>query len=75
MDRDLGKTFTRDIDGQLASVLASNEKRNLTNDKFPTLFMYRVKGEKKKGWDDCPFWVPVFVFPNDKNYLFITNLY
>ena len=29
----------------------------------PMLILFRQKGEKDKGWRDCPFWWPVLYMP------------
>lgn len=43
------------------------------NSKYPTLYMYRLKGLAEQGWDNFPFWVPVVTFP-DGRYAMMFNL-
>lgn len=73
-NRDLGRTFTRGPEGELTAFLAQGEDE-LAVDDYPTMYFYRVKGRKEeKNWDDTPFWVPQFRFPNGRRYLFIFNI-
>jgi Z1 domain-containing protein/type III restriction/modification enzyme restriction subunit len=75
--RDLGRSFKRDEEiGTINAILAPGEKQ-LAVKEYPTLFLYRVNGDKNgKNWDDTPFWIPDIILPkpNDKNYLYMINL-
>jgi len=35
---------------------------------FPVLTLYRVEGEKDKGWDGMPLWIPNIKLPEGKNF-------
>ena len=36
--------------------------------EFPVLTLYRVEGEKDKGWDGMPLWIPNIKLPEGKNF-------
>jgi hypothetical protein len=36
--------------------------------KIPVLTLYRINGEKDKGWDGKPLWIPNIKLPTDKNF-------
>ncbi len=36
--------------------------------KLPVLILYRVEGEKDKGWDGMPLWIPNIKLPEGKNF-------
>lgn len=48
------------------AVLGGGELDRLAVRNQPSLFMFRLNGERKKGWDDQPFWLPVLRFPDGK---------
>jgi len=35
---------------------------------FPVITLYRVEGEKEKGWDGMPLWIPNIKLPEGKNF-------
>lgn len=35
---------------------------------YPVLTLYRVEGEKEKGWDGLPLWIPNIKLPEGKNF-------
>lgn len=51
--------------GQIGAVL-DQDVRRLANPDYPTLFMYRLNGQRSSGWDDSPFWVPTLRFPDGR---------
>lgn len=36
--------------------------------RYPVLTLYRLEGEKEKGWDGAPFWIPNIKLPDEKNF-------
>ena len=35
---------------------------------YPVLTLYRIKGEKEKGWEGSPLWIPNIKLPSEKNF-------
>ena len=55
----------RDIKKGTGTLLSPND-RDLGKriiDK-PVLTLYRIKGQKEKGWNDKPLWIPNIKFPD-----------
>lgn len=50
--------------------ILSSEDNEIRNDNGLILFMYRLTGNKEKGWDGTPVWVPVMRFPAGYAYYF-----
>lgn len=60
-NRDTGKNK---VTGTVRAVLSGGEEDRLANPDYPTLFMFKQRGDKNKGWDDCAFWMPILRFPD-----------
>lgn len=62
----------RDITRATRALLSSNDwaETNQYKDQF-VLTLYRVLGQKSKGWDGTPVWVPNIKLPMDKNFYII----
>ena len=61
-DRSIGRNDTY---GGLRAVLGGGDEK-LAVTQYPTLYMYRIIGEVKKGWEGHPFWVPNLRFPDGR---------
>lgn len=72
--RDRGLTRPEKYAGNLRSVLGPGDSDLASQNKnYPTLYMYRQRGEANNGWDNTPFWIPVVRFP-DGRYAMMFNL-
>lgn len=68
-----GRKISNNSERGIGAILAAGEDR-LAVTEYPTLYVYRLTGEKELGWDDQPFWVPVLRLPDDNNYVFMVNI-
>nr|WP_243237451.1 Z1 domain-containing protein [Heliobacterium chlorum] len=55
-------------DGSISTIL-SEDDRKLAVEDHPTLYIYRISGSFEKGWEGENFWIPIFRFPNNYDYL------
>ncbi|MEH0862273.1 Z1 domain-containing protein [Halobacteriovorax sp. DPLXC-1] len=63
----------RDIKSDYRSVLSANDNKLIRkNTESISIFLYRLKCTKSKGWSGGPRWVPVIQFPERD--IFYTNL-
>ena len=64
--------LSRPIDGIVRQPLAGGELDRVATPSEFTLVMLRLRGEKKRGWDEQAFWIPMLRFP-DGNYSLLFN--
>lgn len=59
----------RNLSKNTGTMLSPND-RSLgdKNSNCIVLTLYRINGEKEKGWNDTPFWIPNIKFPNNFNF-------
>ena len=57
----------REISANTGTLLSPDDRR-LSNryEKDAVLILYRLTGDKSKGWDGAPFWVPNVKFPGNR---------
>lgn len=50
--------------------LLSPDDRSLGDSvtNYPVLTLYRINGEKEKGWEGSPLWIPNIKLPSEKNF-------
>ena len=57
----------REISANTGTLLSPDDRRLATRfDKDAVLILYRLTGDRAKGWDGAPFWVPNVKLPGNR---------